>query len=62
MAYNYIERKAREPFNDGATHVRFWLRPPQVEKQEKLHFILKLIDKGTPALSRYKRVIVTVLP
>lgn len=35
---------------------------PKVDKKETLHFILKLTDKGIPALSRYKRVIVTVLP
>ncbi|HEY4198248.1 MAG TPA: hypothetical protein VGM63_22060 [Mucilaginibacter sp.] len=27
-----------------------------------MHFILRVTDKGTPALTRYKRVIVTVLP
>lgn len=35
---------------------------PQVNEKGTLHFILKLTDKGSPALSRYKRVIVTVLP
>jgi hypothetical protein len=35
---------------------------PKVTKPETLHFILKVTDKGTPALSRYKRVIVTVVP
>ncbi len=35
---------------------------PIVEKKESLHIILKVTDKGTPALSRYKRVIVTILP
>lgn len=35
---------------------------PQVEKPETIHFILKVTDKGTPSLSRYKRVIVTVEP
>jgi hypothetical protein len=35
---------------------------PKVEKEETLHFILKVTDKGTPALTRYKRVIVTVTP
>ncbi len=35
---------------------------PQVEKKETAHFILKVTDKGTPALSRYKRVIVNILP
>lgn len=35
---------------------------PVVDSPVTLHFILKVTDKGTPALTRYKRVIVTVLP
>ena len=35
---------------------------PQVEKPQTIHFILQVTDKGTPALTRYRRVIVTVLP
>ena len=35
---------------------------PQVDSARTIHFILKVTDKGTPALTRYKRVIVTVLP
>lgn len=35
---------------------------PKVEKPETAHFILKLTDKGKPGLTRYKRVIVTILP
>jgi len=35
---------------------------PVVDSTVTLHFILKVTDKGTPALTRYKRVIVTVLP
>lgn len=35
---------------------------PAVTKPETIHFILKVTDKGTPALTRYKRVIVTVIP
>lgn len=35
---------------------------PQVDKPETIHFILQVKDKGTPSLTRYKRVIVTVLP
>lgn len=41
---------------------RFNVKAPQVEKPETLHFILRITDKGTPALSRYQRVIVTVTP
>ncbi|HLX93805.1 MAG TPA: nucleoside hydrolase-like domain-containing protein [Puia sp.] len=35
---------------------------PQVDSPVTIHFILKVTDKGTPPLARYKRVIVTVLP
>jgi hypothetical protein len=38
------------------------LRAPRVQKQETAHFILKLTDKGTPPLTRYQRVIVTIVP
>ncbi len=35
---------------------------PDVDKPRTAHFILKVTDKGSPALSRYKRVIVTINP
>jgi hypothetical protein len=35
---------------------------PVVTSPQTIHFILRVTDKGTPALSRYKRVIVTVVP
>lgn len=35
---------------------------PQVTKPETIHFILRVTDKGAPPLSRYRRVIVTVVP
>jgi hypothetical protein len=35
---------------------------PVVTSAQTIHFILKVTDKGTPALTRYKRVIVTVEP
>jgi len=35
---------------------------PRVSKAETAHFIVKVSDKGTPSLTRYKRVIVTILP
>jgi hypothetical protein len=35
---------------------------PKVDKPETVHFILKVTDKGTPRLTRYKRVIVQILP
>ncbi len=46
------------PTNSVAT----WMVAPKVERPETLHFILCLTDKGTPPLTRYQRVIVTVVP
>jgi len=39
-----------------------WVVVPEVEKKETTHIILKVTDKGTPQLTRYKRVIVNILP
>ncbi|MDZ7899221.1 MAG: DUF1593 domain-containing protein [Arcicella sp.] len=39
-----------------------WVTAPTVEKKETIHIILKITDKGTPQISRYKRIIVTILP
>jgi hypothetical protein len=38
------------------------LKAPEVSSIQTTHFILKVTDKGTPRLTRYKRVIVTILP
>lgn len=47
----------------GAENVHgIYITAPKIEKNETLHFILKVSDKGTPALTRYKRVMVTVSP
>ena len=35
---------------------------PVVTVPQTIHFILKVTDKGTPAITRYKRCIVTVIP
>ena len=35
---------------------------PVVDHPVTVHFILKVTDKGTPPLTRYKRVIVTIVP
>lgn len=35
---------------------------PQVETPQTIHFILQVTDKGSPALTRYKRVVVVILP
>jgi hypothetical protein len=39
-----------------------WVRAPEVDRAETLHFILRLSDKGSPSLARYQRVRVTVNP
>lgn len=35
---------------------------PKVTRPETMHFILAVTDEGAPALTRYKRIIVTVYP
>ncbi|WP_025764475.1 DUF1593 domain-containing protein [Dyadobacter tibetensis] len=37
-------------------------KAPQVDQPSTAHFILKVTDKGSPRLSSYKRIIVTILP
>jgi hypothetical protein len=39
-----------------------FIKAPAVDKPETAHFILKVTDKGNPPLTRYKRVIVNILP
>jgi len=41
---------------------RLDLTAPRVPVKETAHIILKVSDNGSPSLSRYKRIIVTVLP
>lgn len=58
--FNYPEAGSyKEPIRiDSAENTRgVWVKAPVVEKQETAHFILKVTDKGTPPLSRYRRVI-----
>lgn len=35
---------------------------PIVDNEETIHFILRVTDKGNPSISRYRRIIVTVVP
>jgi len=39
-----------------------YIKAPVVDKTETAHIILKVTDKGKPSLSRYKRIIVTIIP
>lgn len=49
--------------HNGAENIdRVNYTAPNVEKEETAHFVLKLTDKGSPPLSRYKRVVVTIEP
>ena len=47
----------RIPKAAGATAVA-----PKVAKPETMHIILAVTDNGSPALTRYQRVILTVFP
>lgn len=39
-----------------------YVTAPEVERNETAHIILRVTDKGEPRLSRYKRIIVNILP
>lgn len=52
---------------DNSTIRNDWLArvyavAPEFTQAQTLHFILELTDRGSPALTRYQRVIVTVQP
>ncbi|MBC6998045.1 nucleoside hydrolase-like domain-containing protein [Cytophaga sp. FL35] len=38
------------------------VKAPKVSKKETAHFIVKVMDKGNPPITRYQRVIVTITP
>jgi hypothetical protein len=51
------------PLNiEDAGSMRAWFVAPKVSKPETMHIILAVTDQGTPPLTRYRRVIVTVYP
>lgn len=50
------------PFTGAENLAHVTLTAPMVTKAETTQFILRVTDKGTPPLSRYKRVIVTIVP
>ncbi len=47
---------------EGATTTDAWFTAPRVSKPETMHIVLAVTDQGTPPLTRYQRVIVTVHP
>ena len=54
--------KGTVKINGAENAVGAWVAAPKVDKPETVHFILRATDKGSPSLSRYKRVIVTITP
>ncbi|MFI1770404.1 nucleoside hydrolase-like domain-containing protein [Thalassobellus citreus] len=62
--FNYVEASSyKKEIKITAPNIHSaYITAPKVDKKETIHFILKLTDKGIPKLSRYKRVIITVLP
>ena len=47
---------------EGANKSNAWFTAPKVTKPETMHIVLAVTDQGTPPLTRYQRVIVTVYP
>ena len=47
---------------EDANKITAWFTAPKVTKPETIHIILAVTDQGSPALTRYQRVIVTVYP
>lgn len=45
-----------------ANSARIMAKAPNVDSEKTIHFILKVTDRGTPRLTRYARVIVTIEP
>ncbi|HEY8994391.1 MAG TPA: nucleoside hydrolase-like domain-containing protein [Lacunisphaera sp.] len=63
--FHYAEAgsyRGQIPIEGAPNHSRVYVVAPKVDKTETAHFILRLTDKGSPALSRYRRVIVTFVP
>lgn len=63
--FNYPEAGTLEaPIDMGhaVNDVEVGVRLPEVETTETVHFIVRVTDKGSPPLSRYARVIVTIEP
>ena len=63
--FNYREAGSYEKLiniNSAENIHSVYVTAPVVEKEETAQFILKVTDKGTPPLSRYKRVFVTITP
>lgn len=63
--FNYVEAGSlAKPIapNWAENLYRVPVTAPVVTRPETVHFILKVTDKGSPPLTRYARVIVTIVP
>ncbi|MDZ4698344.1 MAG: DUF1593 domain-containing protein [Rhodothermales bacterium] len=60
-AGTYREAISFAPLSENLYFVHT-IRAPEVQEPETAHFILRVTDKGTPALSRYRRVVVNIVP
>ncbi|MGS0527269.1 hypothetical protein ACU8V7_20995 [Zobellia nedashkovskayae] len=63
--FNYPEAGTyEEPLSiNGAKNLHFAkINTPRLREEVTAHYILKVTDKGEPALSSYKRIIVTIKP
>jgi cellulose-binding protein len=47
---------------EGANAINAWFTAPRVTRPETIHIIVAVTDRGTPPLTRYQRVIITVHP
>jgi hypothetical protein len=62
---NYMEAGSlKQPIKISSAEnlYRVFVQAPVVSKLETAHFVLTVTDKGSPALTRYKRVIVDIVP
>ncbi|MTV41615.1 DUF1593 domain-containing protein [Duganella radicis] len=48
--------------NSAENLAAVWITAPKVDQAETAHFVVKVTDKGKPALTRYQRVVVTFVP
>ncbi len=62
--FNYPEAgDLHEPIEVSPANLsNAYIRLPDVKREVTVHFIVRVTDKGTPALSRYGRVIVRIFP
>ncbi|KOS08330.1 hypothetical protein AM493_11965 [Flavobacterium akiainvivens] len=62
LQYNEIGTSPAIPFLTAENLYRVVLKAPEIKKAVTAHFVLKVTDKGTPALTKYKRVEVLITP